>query len=136
MMKIKKVDSSKDEIITKFMEPYNFVIIQLDNHQIIIGRPIVPLINKVRQYWKACFIRQALRYYATSKQQIEVDLWLRETANEPDFIATKERIEEANRESWDLHCSILESKQHLPHWLIAWLDDRIERYYEKTSKTE
>lgn len=103
-------------IDTLFMRNYNYVFINLGRVSITIGRPIIPLVNKMIDVWEESRLNKIRLYYIVCKEQIDCSILL----DMSDI-----------RKDWMVQTTIKEMEQSVPQWLKSIISNHLERYYER-----
>lgn len=133
MKKIKLRTTSKLGFYGKAFRVHNYVTFQLIFIDITVGRPIVPLINKLVDRWYASRLHKVIKYYKALKEQTDADLYYQTNYDDDSNVYSGEFVygKEEARWDWERQADIKECEPFIPVWLKRKIDKYIEHYYER-----
>jgi len=131
MIKLRK--TPKFGVCFKLMRTYNYVTINLLIVDVSIGRPIVPRINKLIDWYICTRFHKVVMYVKASKEQIDADLYYQTNYDEDASIYSGEFTysKEEARWDWGRQITIKENAHYIPLWLRHRIDRYLENYYER-----
>ena len=106
-------------IDTQFMRNYNYVFFDLGKVAIVIGRPIIPWINKGIDLWQESRLNKIRLYYLACKEQVDYSIHT--------------DLSEV-RKDWMIQTTIMEMERSVPMWLKRFISNHMEKYYEREFK--
>lgn len=115
------------------MRSYNYITINLLVVDVNIGRPIVPYINKLIDWYICTRFHKVLMYVKASKEQIDTDLYYQTNYDEDSSVYSGEFTydKEEARWDWERQITIKENAVYIPLWLRHRIDRYLENYYER-----
>ena len=113
------------------MREYNFISVTFGRVVFVVGRPVVPLINRWIDRWERTCISRTCRYYAANMQQIMNDRFYNEQDENLSHEYVAYLVDKQLRKDWAVQHTIIFMGSLIPGWIKRRIDTQIENHYEK-----